>query len=143
MIQIFMLILLSNFSFASGDVTAGVSTQYGAGKAVEAYSKEDGFKLSEKAIKNLGVKFIQLDQGSKWKVPASALVSLKQSFLVYRRYDGWLTTVLVKVVSQNPESVTISSEDLQPGDEVVTTGVNFVRMTDSDLNSGTVDSCSH
>ncbi len=141
MIKILLVLLISLNVFASGE--EAISTQYGAGKAVEAYSKEDGFKLSVKAIKTLGIEFIKLDQSSRWKVPQSSLVNIKQSFMVYRRFDGWLTMVLVKVISKDSQFAVIESADLESGDEVVTAGVHFVRMTDADLNSGTVDSCAH
>lgn len=142
MIKILLGLIISLNVLASGE-EAEVSTQYGAGKAVEAYSKEDGFKLSDKAIKNLGVEFVKLNESSTWKIPVSAIVNIKQSYMVYRRFDGWLTTVLVRVISKDSQFATIQSQDLEAGDEVVTAGVHFVRMTDADLNSGTVDSCAH
>lgn len=141
MIIILLRLMISLNVFATSEKAA--STLYGAGKAVEAYTKEDGFKLSDKAIKNLGVEFVKLGETATWKIPASSLVNIKQSYMVYRRYEGWLTTVLVKVISKDNQYATIQSQDLEAGDEVVTAGVHFVRMTDADLNSGTVDSCAH
>jgi len=113
------------------------------GGAVSAFSKEDGFKLTKKAIKNLDVKFMSLGSASKWKVPSSSIVRIKNSIGVYRRYDGWITLVLVDILKKEKESFVIKSVDLQEGDGVATSAVKFLRMTDADLNSDTVDACAH
>lgn len=111
--------------------------------AVTAFNKEDGFKLSDKAIQNLGVTFHGLTGSGPWMVPKSSLVRIKHSTGVYRKWNGWITLVLVEVLSQNMEMVTIRSVDLQEQDKVAMTGVTFLRMTEADLNSDTVDSCTH
>lgn len=113
------------------------------GGAVVAFSAEDGFKLSKKAIKNLGVTFKRLKGGKQWTVPKSALVHIKHSVGVYRKWDGWITMVLVKILEKKEDTVIIQSIDLEAQDQIAITGVPFLRMTDSDLNSDTVDSCSH
>lgn len=113
------------------------------GGAVTAFSKEDGFKLSNKAVSNLGVTFNALKGAGPWMIPKSALVRIKHSTGVYRKWDGWITMVLVKVLNQTNETVTIKSIDLQAQDEVAITGIPFLRMTEADLNSDTVDACAH
>jgi hypothetical protein len=114
-----------------------------AGGAVTAFVKEDGFKLSSKALVNLGINFTSLVGANKWELPKSALVRIKKSIGVYRRYDGWITMVLVSIVEKKKSTVVVKSVDLESGDEVAISGVKFLRMTDSDLNSETVDACSH
>lgn len=132
-----LLFFLSVYALASE--TSSVTNGKGA---VVAFTKEDGFKLSSKAEANLNIKFLTLSSG-KWNLPLQSLVKIKQSTGVYRKYDGWIMFVLVKVINKNSDSITIASEDLQPGDEVAISGVKFLRMTDSDLNSDTVDNCAH
>lgn len=51
--------------------------------------------------------------------------------------------VLVKILRREGDNLLVTSEDLELGDEVAVTGAVFLRMTDADLNSGTVDSCAH
>lgn len=128
---------------AGAEEAEETSARFGPGKAVEAFSKEDGFKLSAKAISSLGVQFTTLKGNGPWTVPAHSIVHFKQSTAVYRRYDGWLTMVLVKIVKEQVGTTVISSSDLEAGDEVATEGVSFLRLTDADLNSGTVDNCAH
>lgn len=119
------------------------SNRFGPGKAVEAFDKEEGFKISDKAAISLGVKFTPLANKGPWRVPISSIVHMKQSVAVYRRFEGWISMVLVKINTRENGFVEIQSVDLEPGDEVAISGVSFLRMTDADLNSGTVDSCAH
>lgn len=144
-IAIITIISLTFFQvgFASGEKDTGTTVEIKKGGAVTAFSKEDGFKLSEKAVKNLGVRFNTLSGSGSWMIPKSALVRIKHSTGVYRKWDGWITMVLVKVLNQTNETVTIKSVDLQDQDKVAITGVPFLRMTEADLNSDTVDSCTH
>lgn len=141
---LFKIILLSmNMTFASGDHAAPKNVELKKGGAVSAFSEEDGFKLSDRAVNNLGVSYTSVKGKGPWTIPKSALVRIKHSTGVYRKWDGWNTMVLVKVVDQGKKTVTIQSVDLQDQDEVAVTGVPFLRMTDADLNSETVDSCAH
>jgi hypothetical protein len=145
LIILLMIISMNAFqaTFASGEKESGTTVEIKKGGAVTAFTKEDGFKLSDKAIKNLGVTFNTLSGTGPWMVPKSALVRIKHSTGVYRKWDGWITTVLVKVLNQTKETVTIKSVDLQDQDKVAITGVPFLRMTEADLNSDTVDNCAH
>lgn len=148
-IWILSVIILSGFStisFASegsSNEAAEKSERFGTGKAIEAFDKEQGFKLSEKSASAMGVSFRRLDPATTWRLPKDAIIHLKQSTGVYRRYEGWISFVLVKIAKREGDVFLISSQDLESGDEVAVTGATFLRMTDADLNSGTVDSCAH
>jgi hypothetical protein len=123
-----LFLLLSNISFAGPAGTKG----------------EDGnFKVSEKSLNHLGVKFQPLLGNGPWIVPADALVKIKLTLGVYRRYEGEITYVIVKKLADHKGTVTIQAEDLEAGDEVAISGTKFLRMTETDLNSETVDNCAH
>lgn len=117
----------------------------GAGAAVTAGTKnEDGsFKLTEESLGFLGVRFMKLGSSKAWEIPAAALVRIKFTTGVYRRYEGDITYIMVKAQKTAGSNYLISSGDLEAGDEVAVEGVNYLRMTESDLKSGTVDSCAH
>ncbi len=143
-------ILLSGIVFASDANKATEvkteevkSTQFGPNMAITDFNKEDGFKMSDKALNKLKIKFAKIQGVNSWTIPEEAIVKIKQSTGVYRRLDGWVTFVLVKVSQRSSGVVNITSADLENGDEVAITGVNYLRMTDADLNSDTVDSCAH
>jgi hypothetical protein len=113
--------------------------------AVPAGTKgEDGnFKVSEKSLNHLGVKFVSLNGPGPWKVPAAALVKIKLTQGVYRRFEGEITYVIVRTSEADKGNLYISSEDLEEGDEVAVQGTNYLRMAETDLNSETVDTCAH
>lgn len=113
------------------------------GGAVTAFNEEDGFKLSEKAQSKLGVTYSAIKGSGPWKIEKSALVRIKYSTGVYRKWDGWNTLVFVEIVSQTKEHYVVKSVDLEEGDQIAKTGVSFLRMTEADLNSDTVDACAH
>jgi len=145
-----VLVLVCSFSstsFASGEDAENSSAEgdsrFGPGKAIEAFDKEQGFKLSNKSAAAMGVTFQPLKQAGPWLVSKESIIQLKQSTGIYRRYDGWISMVLVKILKREAGMVLIASEDIELGDEVAVSGATFLRMTDADLNSGTVDSCAH
>lgn len=109
-----------------------------------ATKNEDGsFKLSAVAEKNMKIGFKKLNTKGPWTVPQDSLVKIKFTTGVYRRFEGDITLVLVNVLKTENGSVLLQSEDLDIGDEVAIKGAHFLRLAEADLNSGTVDNCSH
>lgn len=109
-----------------------------------ATKNEDGtFKLSDKSIQQMGIHFTKLEKVSPWVIPEESLVKVKFTTGVYRRYEGDITFVIVKILKKEGKSLVIESQDLETGDEVAISGTNYLRLTEADLNSDTVDSCAH
>lgn len=138
-----IILFLTQLIWASEIKGEDTNVEIKKGGAIMAFSKDDGFKLSNKAMKNLDITFSRLKGNLSWEIPKSALIRIKHSVGVYRRWNGWITMVLVNVLSQTKDTVTIKSVDLENKDEIAISGVLFLRMTDADLNSDTVDSCTH
>lgn len=137
-------ILLVPFINASpNQKNKGTTVDIKPGGAVTAFSEEDGFKLSEKAVENLNVRFTTISGPGPWTLPKEAILNIKLSTGVYRKWDNWITMVLVKIKSRSKNTVTVESQDLQDLDQVAIEGVAYLRMTEADLNSDTVDVCSH
>lgn len=113
--------------------------------AVPAGTKgEDGnFKVSEKSLAHLGVKFQSLNGSGPWTIPKEALVKIKLTQGVYRRFEGEITYVIVKTSEVGNGKLFIHSEDLEQHDEVAIEGTKYLRMAETDLNSETVDTCAH
>ncbi len=125
-IFVLTLFLISNISFAVPAGTKG----------------EDGhFKVSEKSLTHLGVKFIVLKGQGPWSVPKDALVKIKLTQGVYRRFEGEITYVIVENNETNSGDLSIQSGDLEEG--VAIEGAKYLRMAETDLNSETVDNCAH
>lgn len=116
-----------------------LNSAFGAGT-----KNEDGsFKLPEKSLKTLGIKFQKLNGKGPWLLPLNALVKIKFTQGVYRKIQEDITYVLVSALKTDGKSVLVSSEDLESDDEVAIEGVHFLRLTEADLNSDTVDNCAH
>jgi hypothetical protein len=120
-----------------------LSAAYAEEKAVKNFVKGEGFELSAKAQKKMGISFLALKGKGPWKVPEEAVVNIKFSQGVYRRYENLITFVLVNSSRADDRSVWIESVDLQDGDEVAVEGMEFLRIVEADLNSETTDSCAH
>jgi len=105
--------------------------------------KDGHFSMTNKSLEHMGIKFEKLNGDGPWKVPLTSLVKIKLTQGVYRRFENEITFVIVKVLSTDQHSAYLRSDDLEDGDEVATSGVHFLRMTETDLNSETVDNCAH
>lgn len=136
-------ILFALLGWADGGHKEEGSGRIGPNFAVTAFDKEEGFKLSDQALATLTIKFAPLQGKGPWTIAHDALVTLKKSTAVYRRYQGFITLVLVKVTKQTEAGLVITSQDLEPNDEIAISGVPFLRMVDADLNSETTDGCAH
>ena len=106
--------------------------------SVIAHDPEQGFKLSDAAIKRLGIRFEKLTGVGPWDVPRTALVKIKRSVGVYRQVDGFLTLVLVETIGTGTR---VRSVDLREGDRIAVEGGGFLRVIDLDLSGGGGDSC--
>ncbi len=147
-IIIMFLILATSWApsvFADGDNAAPKGEpKFKEGSAVTAFDPQEGFKLTDPSLSSLGVNFKKLAGGAgPWTVPKAALVRIKHTTGIYRRVEGWISFVLVEAQSKSSGETSIRSDDLQAGDEVAVEGASFLRMTEADLNSDTVDSCAH
>jgi hypothetical protein len=136
-------ILLFSFFLSLAYADEKEQKTFKPGSAVTEFNKDDGFKLTPKAVKSLGVEFSSLKGKGPWLVPKESLVRIKHSTGVYRKYDNWITLVLVNIHSKHQGYYKISSVDLEPGDDVAIKGALYLRLTEADLNSDTVDSCAH
>jgi hypothetical protein len=132
--------LLLNVSvvLADGD-HAAPPTSDGAAKLLE----DGDFSLSPAAEKRLGIEWLTLQEEKQWKVPLESIVKIKFTKAVYRKFEGRITLVILESIKAEGKHATISSADLQAGDEIAVKGTKFLRLAEVDISSGSVDSCSH
>jgi len=98
----------------------------GPGYAVIEADVNKGFKLSDLAMKRIGVQWIKLDGVS---IPSSATVHELTFTGIYRRRDGWIKFVSV--------------EDLNVGDQIAVSAVGLLRITELDLFTEDVEGHAH
>ncbi len=120
------LLLASVASFSHAEEEAKAPPGAGPGKAVVAASKEEGIKLSERAMATIGIKTMRLQ--TNFLVPSSALVHERGEFGVYVKKGEWFKYVEVEADNPSSSSVKIESKKIQPGEEIVVSDVSLLRL---------------
>lgn len=108
--------------------------------SVLRHDLEQGFQLSDAALKRLGIRFEALEGVGPWEIPQGALVRIKRSVGVYREVNGYLTFVVVETFGVGAR-VRVRSDDLRAGDRIAVEGGAFLRVIDLDLSGSGGDSC--
>lgn len=97
--------------------TAGGGSRTGPRKAVLEANEERGLKLSDKAIKRLGIKTAKLAGPSR--IPKSALVRTAEETSVFVVREGWFRRV--------------HADDLKGGETIVVAGAPLLRVAELDV----------
>lgn len=132
-----LMMVLSVLSFGAGLSAAqeegeGGGAAVGPGKAVTAADAKDGLRLSEAAIKRLGVAFQDVKHGGPQELPPQSLVASREESSVYRLRGGWIKRVEVRVHARSARLVKIESKEIQAGDRIVIAGAPFLRIAELD-----------
>lgn len=131
-----LLLVQPHLSFA--DEEEAVSPAVGLDKGITAADEHDGIKLSAEAVKNFALQTLKLKSGaSEWEVPSKAIFVSGEEVNVYRLRDGFYKRVDFDTVSKIQGKVKIKSKELKGGDEVVISGLGFLRAAElSAFSSG-------
>jgi len=119
-----------------GHEEEGEAKNVGPNKGIISYDEHDGFVLSSGASKNFKIEYLTLQNSAPWILPKSALVTTREDRSVYRNRGGKLLRVDVTLVSRTKDHAQVKSEDLQPGDQIVIRGAEFLRVAELDITSG-------
>lgn len=109
----------------------------GPGLAVEGYETSGRIKLSDKAVKRLGLSTgkASVFEGAV-RIDVEAVVEDRgENFIYIQEADGWMKRVPVKIGSRSGTNVPILS-GLTPGTAYVDKGAPLVRLAELDLVSG-------
>ncbi len=117
------------------------STTIGPDKGI-IEKAEAGFKLSPEAIKTINIK-TQAITGKNLNFPIRALVQIKDEKSVYRMRNGWIKRVPIQVTKKDGNTFTAQTSSLQDGDQIVTDGTGFLRITEIFAEEGASHSHSH
>lgn len=131
-LTLILTLLASSPSRAEEEGGSG-GAKIGPGKAVLAISEKDGLRLSEAAVRRLGMSFQDAKRGEVQDVPAESLVFSRDEIAVYRLRGGWIKRVEVSVVSRSAKAARVRSKDLAVGDRVVVAGAAFMRLAELDV----------
>lgn len=124
------------------------NSQVGPNKGILAADKEQGFKLSPEAEKNFEIKKIKITNSSQVEITRDMIVTAGIEANIYRFRDGFykrIDFVTIKRVQSKTtsEKIIIRSKDLKDGDEIVTAGLGFLRVTEIAAYGGAPEGHSH
>lgn len=119
------------------------NAQVGPDKGIVEADKEKGFKLSPEAEVNFAVKKIKVQSADGVEIPQKALVTSTVEVNVYRYRDGFYKRIDFDTVSKNTTTLRIKSKDIKQGDEIATTGLGFLRVTEIAAFDGAPEGHSH
>lgn len=119
------------------------STGIGPDKGVLEANKEAGFKLSESAIKNFEIKNAKIESTSPWSLPLSATLVSGEEVNLYRFRNGFFKRIDFQILSRSNGSMKVTSSDLKMGDEVVVSGIGFLRAVELTVFSGNAEGHGH
>lgn len=111
----------------------GSSKAVGKGKAITENSKEEGIKLSPKAIANLKVSLMSANAGLV-EIPRKALVKKGNETFVYRYRNGHFKMIAAKVMIDGKQTLKVKVADREFGDQIVVDGVELIRVSDTYAN---------
>lgn len=92
-----------------------------------------GFRLSPEAQAKFAYQTAPYTPGT---VPCSALVSVKDGKYVFRVREGWIKKVHVDIASRANGQCGLRADDLQSGDQIVTSRMGFLRIAEVILEEG-------
>jgi len=107
----------------------GGGKSIGEGKAIESVDKVSGFKLSKEAIKTLNLKLQTVD-GNEFTIDKTTLVTSKSTKGIYRFRSGFFKFLPIKLLKEVDGKYLVNVIGVDFGDQIVTSGVGLLRVTD-------------
>lgn len=107
----------------------GTSKAIGKGKAIEEVKDQDGFKLSNEALRSLNIKLESINS-SEFKISKQSLVTSKNQKGIYRYRDGFFKFLEIHILKEENGEYLVNCKDLKFGDQIVVSGVGLLRVAD-------------
>ena len=131
-----LMTLLATGAWASDEHEESGGARTGPTKAVLEASAERGLKLSEKAVKRLGIRTTRLAESGQYRVSIKALVYSQEEVGIYLLRDGWYKHVDVEVAGRERDFAVIQAKGLKAGDQIVVAGAPLLRVAELDVLGG-------
>ncbi len=112
------------------------NTKIGPGKGITAFSKDDGFKISNEAEVTFELKYTSYANKGPIEVPKSAVFFGLEEQNLYRQRNGFFKRIDFKEVNKSGNNIKVVSDDLKPGDRIVITGIGFLRIVEISASGG-------
>lgn len=115
----------------------------GPEKGILEANEEKGFSLSAEAKKNFEITSVALKGQGPWTIPSSARLLAAEEVNIFRVRDGFFKRVDFSARPTSFDQLSVTSPDLKPGDEIVVTGVGFLRIAELAAFGGVAHGHSH
>lgn len=119
------------------------SSQVGPDKGILEASEKQGIKLSPEAEKNFEISKSKVVNASSIELPKSAIVTAGTEINLFRLRNGFYKRVDFNLISKTANSIIVKSTELAAGDEIVTAGMNFIRLAELAAFGGAAEGHSH
>ena len=101
----------------------------GKNKAITEVSEEKGFKLSKEAIKTMKLA-LQNVSGDTFEITKKTLVVSKATKGVFRFRGGYFKLLTAQILKETSKGYQVKVQGVDFGDQIVTNGVQLLRVTD-------------
>lgn len=98
-------------------------------KAIQEVNHEGGIKLSSEALELLNIQTVKARNG-EMKLPLKSLVFFKKMKGFYLKRKDFFYFIESDQIKKNKNEIIIFYEKFRPNDEVVTAGVELLRVSD-------------
>lgn len=119
------------------------ASNVGPDKGIIEASAENGIRLSPEALKNFDIRTLKLTGSGPWSIPTSARLLAGEEVNIYRVRDGAFKRIDFNITKKTPDNMTINSADLKSGDEIVISGIGFLRIAELAAFGGAPEGHSH
>lgn len=115
----------------------------GPEKGIIEASPAKGFKLSPEALKNFEIKTLKLTGDGPWPVLTSAIVHSGEETNLMRLRSGFFKSIDFQVIRKTPSGPVVDSDDMREGDEIVISGLGFLKISELAAFGGVAHGHSH
>lgn len=119
------------------------SANVGPEKGITEVSERSGFKLSAEALKNFELKFQKLSGDGPWNIPRLAVVHSGEEVNLFRVRSGFFKRIDFENKKKTEQGFIVDSDDLREGDEIVISGLGFLRIAELAATGGVAHGHSH
>jgi Ni/Co efflux regulator RcnB len=119
------------------------NAQVGPEKGILEASEVNGIKLSPQAEKNFEITKLKVGSGSSHNIPKSAVVTAGTEVNLYRIRNGFYKRIDFEILKRTGTHLTVKSKDLKDNDEIVVTGLGFLRIAEIAAFGGAPEGHSH
>ena len=117
--------------------------QVGVGKGITEASEEDGIKLSPEATKSFEIVLVKLEDLNNIKLSKKAIVTAGEEVNIFRYRDGFYKRIDFELIKKEKDQVRVRSKDLKTDDQIVVSGMGFLRIAEIAAFGGAPEGHSH